>query len=145
MALYSVTGKVWMVYTTIVERICFNVEYGWYNVLSVFRSWGNTHSWLPQVRKWSGKSQGISLLVRENLSLWRKSGKSKILRVYIYSFLSTFIIVWHLKLFCSFYGRESHCIVRMLFMVLHAVLTDRPVAVVGDSPHVKPGLDNHFF
>ena len=32
----------------------------------------------------SGKSQGISLWVRENLHLWKKSGKSEILRVLIY-------------------------------------------------------------
>ena len=88
----------------------------WYNVLSVFRSWGNSYSWFPQVREKILQGQGK---VRENLILWRKSGKSKILRVYIYSFLSTFTIVWHLKLFCSFYGRESHCIVRMLFMKLN--------------------------
>ena len=67
----------------------------------------------------SAKSQGISLWVRENLILWRKSGKSKILRVHIYSFLSTFIVVWHLKFFSSFYGHESHCIVRMLFIKLN--------------------------
>ena len=44
-----------MVYTTILWRIYFNIEYGWYSVLSVFRSCGNSHLWLPQVRKWSGK------------------------------------------------------------------------------------------
>ena len=32
----------------------------------------------------SGKSQGISLWVRENLHLWKKSGESEILRVLIY-------------------------------------------------------------
>ena len=67
----------------------------------------------------SGKSEGISLRVREILILWRKSGKSKILRVHSYSFLSTFIVVWHLKFFFSFYGHESHCIVRMLFIKLN--------------------------
>ena len=32
----------------------------------------------------SGNSQGMSLRVRENLSLWKKSGKSEILRVQLY-------------------------------------------------------------
>ena len=52
------------------------------------------HLWWPQVRRFSGKkkffkvreSQGISLRVRENLSLGKKSGKSEILRVRNYFF-----------------------------------------------------------
>ena len=58
------------------------------------------HLWWPQVRRLSGKknslrsekSQGISLRVRENLSLGKKSGKSEILRVHNYSFSSTFVV-----------------------------------------------------
>ena len=38
------------------------------------------------------ESQGISLRVRENLSLGKKSGKSEILRVHNYSFSSTFVV-----------------------------------------------------
>ena len=38
------------------------------------------------------ESQGISLRVRENLSLRKKSGKSEILRVHNYSFSSTFVV-----------------------------------------------------
>ena len=52
------------------------------------------HLWWPQVRRLSGKknssrsekSQGISLRVRENLSLGKKLEKSEILRVHNYSF-----------------------------------------------------------
>ena len=63
------------------------------------------HLWWPQVRRLSGKkiffkvreSQGISLRVRENLSLGKKSGKSEILRVHNYSFSSTFVeIRWYI-------------------------------------------------
>ena len=36
----------------------------------------------------SGKSQGISLLVRKNLYLWNKSGENEILRVHAYQFFS---------------------------------------------------------
>ena len=58
------------------------------------------HLWWPQVRRLSGKknssrsekSQGISLRVRENLSLGKKSGRSEILRVHSYSFSSTFVV-----------------------------------------------------
>ena len=58
------------------------------------------HLWWPQVRRLSWKkiffkvreSQGISLRVRENLSLGNKSGKSEILRVHNYSFSSTFVV-----------------------------------------------------
>ena len=58
------------------------------------------HLWWPQVRRLTGKkiffnvkeSQGISLRVRENLSLGKKSGKSEILRVHNYSFSSTFVV-----------------------------------------------------
>ena len=44
----------------------------------------------------SGKSQGISLQVRENFSLWKKSGKSEVLSQ---------------STFCTFYGHESCYIV----------------------------------
>ena len=40
----------------------------------------------------SEKSQEISLRVRENLSLGKKSGKSEILRVHNYSISSTFVV-----------------------------------------------------
>ena len=40
----------------------------------------------------SEKSQEISLRVRENLSLGKKSGKSEILRVHNYSFSCTFVV-----------------------------------------------------
>ena len=40
----------------------------------------------------SEKSREISLRVRENLSLGKKSGKSEILRVHNYSFSSTFVV-----------------------------------------------------
>ena len=40
----------------------------------------------------SGKIQEISLRVKENFSLWKKSGKSEILGAHIYSFPSTFIV-----------------------------------------------------
>ena len=43
--------------------------------------------------QWKGqvsKNQGNSPRVGENLSLWKKSGEGEILRVHIYSFLSTF-------------------------------------------------------
>ena len=63
-----------------------------------------------KIFSWSGKSQGILLQVRENLSLGKKSGKREILRVHIYSFPPTFIVLWHLKFFCTFYGHESCCI-----------------------------------
>ena len=53
------------------------------------RKWSPLMTWWPQVRKClgqkfssrSGENQGISLWVRENWSLWKKSGKSEILRV----------------------------------------------------------------
>ena len=32
----------------------------------------------------SGKSRGISLLVRKNLYLWNKSGENEVLRVHAY-------------------------------------------------------------
>ena len=51
----------------------------------------------------SGKSQGISLRVRENLSLGKKLGKREILRVHIYFLL-------YFKFFYTFYGHESCCI-----------------------------------
>ena len=51
----------------------------------------------------SEKSQGISLRVRENLSLGKKLGKREILRVHIYFLL-------YFKFFCTFYGHESCCI-----------------------------------
>ena len=44
----------------------------------------------------SGKSQGISLQVRENFSLWKKSGKSEVLSQ---------------STFCTIYGHESFYIV----------------------------------
>ena len=50
----------------------------------------------------SGKSQEISLQVREKFNIWKKSGKSEILRLLIYSFPSTFTVFEYLKLFCTF-------------------------------------------
>ena len=63
-----------------------------------------------KISSWSGKSQGILLQVRENLSLGKMSGKREILRVHIYSFPPTFIVLWHLKFFCTFHGHESCCV-----------------------------------
>ena len=85
-------------------------------------------SWLPQVRKWSGekislrsgKSQGILLWVNENLSLWKKSGKSVISRVNIYSLPSTFVFFKHLKFLCTFYGHMNNVVlVEYLFTKLN--------------------------
>ena len=89
--------------------------------------------WLPQVRKWSGEKSSsrsgrnprISLWVRENWSVWKKSGKSEILRVQLLILLcwdpSVFFYFLTLKILCTFYRRES-CIIRILFMKLNEKL-----------------------
>ena len=75
-----------------------------------------SHACLPQVRgkkflQGQGKVRKFHFnKVRENLSLWKKSGKSKILRVHIYYLPSRFVVFWHLKFFGTFYGHEACCI-----------------------------------
>ena len=89
--------------------------------------------WLPQIRKWSGEKSSsrsgrnprISLWVRENWSVWKKSGKSEILRVQLLILFcwdpSVFFYFLTLKILCTFYRRES-CIIRILFMKLNEKL-----------------------
>ena len=49
-----------------------------------------------------GKFQEISVWVRENLNVWKKSRENEILRVHIYSFPSTLIVFLYLKFFSTF-------------------------------------------
>ena len=69
----------------------------------------------------SGKSQGISVRVKENLSLGKKSGKTEILRVHIHYFFFTVNVFRHLKFICTLYGHESCCICRILLIKLNWV------------------------
>ena len=48
---------------------------------------GKKNSWR------SGKSQWISLLVREKLNVWKKSGESEILRVHINLLFSLYFLI----------------------------------------------------
>ena len=97
-------------------------------------------TWLPHVKKWSGKknswrsgkSQGISLLVREKSNVWKKLGKSEILRVHFYCFPSTFAVFKHftdmncvaLVKYCSWNCTTSWCcFFKNIIVFLHVMLT----------------------
>ena len=56
-------------------------------------------SWLPQFRKWSGKTQEISLRVKENLSLWKKSGEEWQLKGTFVHFTDMNCVVLHGRIF----------------------------------------------
>ena len=63
----------------------------------------------------SEKSQELHFEPAKNLSLWKNSGNSEILRVHMY-FSRLFL---RCKILCTFYGHESCCIGRILFMKLN--------------------------
>ena len=63
----------------------------------------------------SEKSQELHFEPAKNLSLWKTSGNSEILRVHMY-FSRLFL---RCKILCTFYGHESCCIGRILFMKLN--------------------------
>ena len=69
----------------------------------------------------AGKSKGISLQVRENRSLWKKSGRNYILRVHIIFFSLFLNCCLHLKISFMFYRHESYCIGRIYNIIVHEI------------------------
>ena len=63
----------------------------------------------------SEKSQELHFEPAKNLSLWKNSGNSEILRVHMY-FSRLFL---RCKILCTFYGHESCCIGRIMFIKLN--------------------------
>ena len=61
-----------------------------------------------------GKFQGISVWVRENLNVWKKSRENEILRVHMYSFPSTLLFSYIWNFFLHFTDM-NHAVV--LFIV----------------------------
>ena len=76
-----------------------------------------------------GKVEEISVWVRENLNVWKKSRENEILRVHIYSFPSTLIVFLYLKFFSTFYGHESCCSVvhcgLLLLLIYYSKLNNK--------------------